>query len=258
MRLKEGSQILLETSELQPRTGKPQKYPVLFTYRYNEIKHLVLAASDFGFWHFQLQEDPIRDQFFYNFIERAIRWLVNRDDINQIQIQSVQRSYNLGEQVIFAGQVYDEFYSPIIDAEVKINVSGNSVDISDEMDIQSGGYYRYSLGGLPEGEFQYKITAQKNDRNIGARFGKISVNPFYLEFQQISSNVPLMEQLAGNTGGEIFRPREFVQKFGQLSFKNRVYFSFSEYFLWSYIHWLLVLIALLAIEWFLRKRWGLL
>lgn len=259
VKYKPGSQILMETAGYRKaRTGKTKKYPVLYVYREKEIKHMVFCGSNFGFWHFQLQEDPLRDQLFIRFVERSVRWLVNRDDINPIQIRPVQQSFNLGDQVVFSGQVYNEFYNPITDVQVKITITGDNSEYSDEMNMEAGGYYRSVFAGLPEGKFHYTITAEKDGRQIGVRRGKFTVNPFYLEFQQIAGNAAMMRQMAKNTGGQFFLPGQFVRHFRKLDFRSRTQFSFSEYFLWSYIHWLFVIVLLLSIEWFLRKRWGLL
>jgi hypothetical protein len=256
---KPGSQILLQSDEIQMGTNLVQKeLPVLFAYRHREIKHLVFAASNFGFWHFQLQEDLSRDQMMLRFMDRSIRWLVNREDINQIQIQPVQNTFNLGEAVTFSGEVYDELYQPIRDARVNIKIVGGEKEISEEINPLGGGFYQHSFGGLPEGEFDYVVKAEKNGKEIGERSGKFSIEPFYLEFQHTAGNVELMRQLAIRSGGRFYRPSEFTRRFPQTPFESRVNYSTSEHFLWDHLYWLFLLIFLFGTEWFFRKRWGLL
>ena len=256
---KPGSQILLESSEIQRGSNTLQKeLPVLYAYRHGEVKHLVFAASNFGFWHFQLQEDLSRDQMMLKFMDRSIRWLVNREDINQIQILPVQRAFNLGEAVTFSGEVYDDLYQPIQDARVNIRIGQGEKEISEEMNPVGGGFYQHSFGGLPEGEFDYVITAEKGGKEIGERRGKFTIEPFYLEFQQTAGNVELMRQLAIRSGGQFFRPTEFIRNFPQTSFESRMQYSTAEHFLWDHLYWLFLLIFLFGTEWFFRKRWGLL
>ena len=257
--LKQGSQILLQSSEIQiGRNSRQIELPILYAYRQSEIKHLVFAASNFGFWHFQLQEDLSRDQLMVKFMDRSIRWLANREDINQIQIQPVQPTFNLGETVTFSGQVYDEFYQPIQDAQVNIKITNGEKEIDEEMNLIGGGFYQHVFGGLPEGEFDYTITADKDGNFIGERNGKFTVEPFYLEYQQTVGNVELLHQLANRTGGKFYNPAEFIKKFPKTSFESRTQYSSTEHFLWDYIYWLFLLIILFGSEWFLRKRWGLL
>jgi hypothetical protein len=259
LNLKPGNQILLQSGEIQMgRNIQQRDLPVLFTYRQGGIKHLVFAASNFGLWHFQLQEDLSRDQMMLKFMNRSIRWLVNREDINQIQIQPVQRAFNLGEAVTFSGEVYDNFYQPVQDARVNIKIGNGEQEISEEMNPVGGGFYQHSFGGLPEGEFDYTVTAEKDGQRIGERSGKFTLEPFFLEYQQIAGNVELMRQLANRSGGQFYRPAEFIRNFPQTSFVSRTQYSTAEHFLWDNLYWLVILIFLFGAEWFFRKRWGLL
>jgi len=256
---KQGSQLLLQSGGiLVNRNIRQTDVPVLAAYRHGGIKQLVFAGANFGFWHFQLQEDLSRDRMMLQFMDRSIRWLVNREDISQIQIQPVQRTFNLGEAVTFSGQVYDEFYQPIQDAEVTVRIKGGDKEISEEMNLVGGGFYQHAFGGLPEGEYDYTVTAERDGNKIGERSGKFTVEPFYLEYQQTAGNVELMRQLAYRSGGQFYRPAQFINSFSAHSLESRTQYSATEHFLWDHLYWLFVMIALFGIEWFFRKRWGLL
>ncbi|MGH1363542.1 MAG: hypothetical protein ACRBF0_08295 [Calditrichia bacterium] len=251
-----GAQVLLSVNS--SASGKPKPAPAYFSYRQNEIKQLVFAASNIANWHFRLQEDPSRNEFFVNWLERSMRWLVNRDDINQVQVRPLQDVYNVGEAVTLSGSVYDEFYEQIPDADVVATVQNDTVKQTDEFIAQGNGFYSQSFSGLPQGDYRYTVRATRNGRNIGSRSGKFSVKPFYLEFQQISANKSLMEQLALETQGKSYTPDSFIKTFADNKVESRLQISFDEMFLWNYWQWLVALITLLGIEWFLRKRWGLL
>ncbi len=259
VQMRPGGQVLLEMDPRQEVLGAGmQNVPVCFTYRRNEIKQLVFNGANFGHWHFQLQEDPARDRFLIRFLDRAIRWLANREDIHRIQIRPLQQIYNVGEAVVFSGQVYDEFYQPIPDAEVVISIEGDTLRFSDEMIAGGNGYYHQTFSGLPEGEFRYRIQARRNDQEIGERTGTFTVKPFFLEYQEIPANAALLRQLARQTGGRAYSPGQFLRNFPDRPLESRLQLTMSEYFLWSYWQWIILLVLLLSTEWFLRKRWGLL
>lgn len=260
VKMSSGGQLLLSLDiPANEAVGSGLKeLPICYAYRQNEIKHLVLNSANFGNWHFQLQEDPVRDEFLTKFVGRAVRWLVNREDIHQVQIKPLQRIYNVGEPVVFSGQVYDEFYQPISDAQVIVSINSDTSQFSDEMIAEGNGFYRQTFSGLPGDEFRYRVEAKRNDQVIGARTGRFTVKPFFLEFQQIPANSTLMRQLAEQTDGVSYSPASFVKRFPEKKMESRVQYSFSEFFLWNYWHWLVIIIFLLGTEWFLRKRWGLL
>ncbi|NIW00280.1 hypothetical protein GWN26_14625, partial [Candidatus Saccharibacteria bacterium] len=75
VKMREGAQLLLRAQDQEGRASG-NALPICFAYRQQEIKQLVFNGANFGNWHFQLQEDPTRDQFFKNFIDRSVRWLV--------------------------------------------------------------------------------------------------------------------------------------------------------------------------------------
>ena len=251
-----GAQLLLEANT--QNNSANSSLPVAFVHRQNEIKQLVLNAANINSWHYQLQEDLSRDRFLIRFLERTIRWLANREDIQQVQIKPLQRINNVGEQVIFSGKIYDEFYNPVNDAQVKIIVTNDSMQISDDVIAEGNGFYRRAISGLAQGDYTYRIEAKRDEQPLGKRTGRFTVKPFFIEFQQIPANQALMHQLATTTNGKFYTPGEFVKRFPEQKLVSRVQFTFSEFFLWSYWYWLVLLIFLLSIEWLLRKRWGLL
>nr|HQV34421.1 carboxypeptidase-like regulatory domain-containing protein [Calditrichia bacterium] len=250
---REGSQVLLAF----PFDDGSMR-PALFTFRVQGIKHLVLNGANISNWYFLLQEDPLRENLLRDFFERAVRWTVNREDINQVQILPLQRIVNVGEAVIFSGQVFDGFYNVLSDARVEIVVSGDSTRVEREMVAEGNGFFRQSFSGLPRGDYDYQIRATRNGEQVGTRSGRITVKPFFLEYQNTRANYPLMAQIARESGGEVYTPGEFLAQFPGRQLNSRISYRSDEWFLWNYWHWLLGLVLLLGSEWLLRKRWGLL
>lgn len=253
---REGNQVLLQSGQKELPTSSP--FPILVVWRKGGVKQMILAGANFGFWHFQLQEDPERSEFFLKFLEKTLRWLVNREDINQVQILPTQKVYNVGETVLFSGQVFDAFYHPVEGAQIEITVSRGEEKISREMVPESNGYYTQSFSGLTEGEYRYQIVARQGKSLLGSRRGSIRIMPFYIEYQDIQGNASLLKELAASSGGRYYRVKEFLQKFPGSRFEMRNQMLLSELQIWQYSFWLFVLILLLALEWFFRKKWGLL
>ncbi|MEJ2636826.1 MAG: hypothetical protein P8184_16240, partial [Calditrichia bacterium] len=251
LRLKEGSTILL-----RDQAGL-SSYPVLTASVNQDVKSLVLAAANFGGWHFQLQDDARRDGFFRDFMDRSIKWLVNREDIQRLQIHPSQEIYRAGEPVEFSGQVMDEFYKPVNDAEVSIVISSENYQQNDVLVNQSG-FYNYRTAGLPPGTYEYALTARRGERNIGSARGKFVIQELELEMQDVEANPRLMHEIAMQSGGESFSARQFLRHLGEFRFKKQIHMSSIEHVLWNKIYWLIAVIFLLSVEWFLRKRWGLL
>jgi hypothetical protein len=254
LKVKDGSQVLL--NELAGPSSS--EFPVLISSRRRDIKMLLLAATDFNAWYFQLQDNSEKQSFFKMFLENAVRWLVNREDIERIQIKPKSRVFHVGEMTTFSGKVLDEFYEPVNDAEVKITLTGDSgYALSDQMSFTDG-TYNYQTTGLSPGLYNYEITASRNNQVISTGKGKFLVEALALEMQQTSSNFNLLQQIARKTGGKFIRIRDIPREFHSANLREKSELISKETDLWNHLWWLILLTFLLSLEWFFRKRWGLL
>jgi hypothetical protein len=234
-----------------------EQFPLLITGFRNGIKMMVFPVSGFGSWHFQLQEDPDRENFFKMFMENTIRWLVNREDLQKVQITASQTVYRLGEYIEFSGQVFNDFYEQINDAEVQLEISGEDYQLKDIIPNLEG-FYVYRTAGIPSGNYTFKIVARKGKNEVGQRRGKFVMEELELELQETAANISLMKQLAANSAGEHWSIKEFLEAAEDFNFQSQIQFVNQEEVLWNKLYWLIIIIILLSVEWFLRKRWGLL
>lgn len=254
LRIKDASSILLdEAGESEKKTK-----PILLASKYKGIKTLLLAAMEIGGWHFQLQDNMEKESFFRRFLQNAIKWLINREDIQRIQIKPKSEVFNLGEIISFSGEVLDEFYQPVKNAEVKITILGDSNYVMTDQMSNINDFYSYQTTGLPAGLYKYKLNARKNDRLLSQSEGNFLVQTLAIEMQQMSANFDLMKQIADRTGGKYVSVKNLVGVIEKYPFKTQIQQISKELDLWNKLIWLILLIFLLSVEWFLRKRWGLL
>ncbi len=235
----------------------PGDFPLLVANFSREVKSLVLAGANVYQWHYLLQDDPQREQFFRQFLEHSLKWLVNREDLQRIQIQPVKKIFQAGEAVRFTGQVYDRLYRQVTDAEVEIQIAGKDYQEKDVL-LPLNGFYRYAVNGLPPGTYTYRLTARRGEETLGTRRGKFVVEPLELEMQNLRPDYPLMQEIARQSGGELWNVRQFIEHFPALQYHPTEKLVKHEKVLWTSLTWLALLILVLSVEWFLRKRWGLL
>ena len=76
--------------------------------------------------------------------------------------------------------------------------------------------------------------------------------------QQTAANYNLLQQIAQKTGGNFIRLKDLPGELKHTNLKSRNEFISKETDLWNHLWWLVILIILLSLEWFFRKRWGLL
>ncbi|MFZ4621925.1 MAG: hypothetical protein ACOYNS_15295, partial [Bacteroidota bacterium] len=133
-----------------------------------------------------------------------VRWLATREQEKLLRVEPAKEFYSQGEQIDLSGQVYNESYQPLDNAEVLVSVRrhGSSDKIETILSSSGTGLYEGNIAGLSEGEYSYSASAVANGDTIGKTSGRISVGEQSVEFAETKMNKPLMKQIASSSGGE--------------------------------------------------------
>jgi len=196
--------------------------------------------------------------------------VARKDDL--VKVATTKKFYSLGEKVEFIAQVYDESYSPIDKAVISVNVhskAGAGIENSSSPDnrtliLNSVGNGRYTgiLEGLSKGDYFFDARISLGTRMLGSSEAAFSVGETALEFQDLTMNRALLENIASRTGGKFYNvedAKNFIDDlYKNATFEERSVTSRAEFSFWN-LAWLFFIVALLfATEWFIRKRAGLL
>ncbi len=191
----------------------------------------------------------------------TIQWVTTREDDRRVRIEPIRETFAGSERVSFTGQVYDESLNPVNDATVEINVAApDGSRYPYTMNAVGNGRYVLDIGTLPAGSYTYAAEATREGAALGTDQGQFAVGSLTLEFRATRANAALMRQLAQRSGGTAFAPAEAndlpvrlarSETFTPVTLQNE-----RDRELW-HVSWLLAaIIALLAAEWTLRKRRG--
>ena len=254
-----GSQIFLVTDGGQSISGRGKRsLPVLLSQTLNRTKVMALLGHDFWRWHFMMKGVNEKDDLFSSFLERAVRWLVTRDDSKLVKIATNKSIYRSGETIYFNAEIYSQNYIPLDNAKLEVKISGNNFE--DEIFLKNAGNGKYQgeyrlAGG---GDYQYNMTATHKNRVLGNDNGKFTVEDFNLEFQKTNLNDILLQQLSFATNGKYFYHTQMDALSSELNNKNREIVKSNKIELWNKSIILFIIILLLSTEWFIRKRKGML
>ena len=191
----------------------------------------------------------------------TLEWLSAREEDQPVRIVPVRDLFSGGEDVEFSGQVYDESLNPISDATVEVNISSQDGTVYPFV-MQPIGNGRYTLdaGTFPEGTYSYEAVAQANDANVGGDTGAFAVGSLTLEFKETRANASLMRQIAQRSGGELIDPDRMEMFTSGLAatgaFAPVIVETEREIELRRRYIFLAIVVALLTVEWFIRKRSG--
>ena len=230
----------------------------------NVNKKKSLAVLGYGLWRWNMLSDagngaePLLDHFIGN----AVRWLTTQEDSRKIRVQPSKHIYTSQDVVEFSAQVYDDNYRPLDDAQVEVKVQNENETNSIVLNAIGSGQYQGAFESLRKGDYTFDATVLENGAAIGSDHGTFSIGGLNAEFLETQMNKSLLQQLSAQTGGRYYDSdniRSLAQDIPMLAnFKPRDVHMSARFEIWN-SRWMLALIILIfALEWFLRKRMGML
>lgn len=236
------------------------KTPLLVTRKLGKEKSILVNASDI--WRWKMLAKKETESLFDNFFHNSIRWLSADEELKRINIRTTKNSYAQGEEVNFIGEVYDDNFNPIDDATINVKIK-NQNGVVEELSMNSvgGGLYDGVVQPNNSGDYEFNAVVSVNSKSIGKVNGRFNVGEFDLELSNLKADIVLMHRLSEVTGGKFFYNNfdgliEIISS-NELN-KEKIVERKEEVALWNNDWLLFIIIFLFGIEWFIRKREGLL
>lgn len=242
--------------------GIELKDPVVSVLGRPDFRTAVIMGEGLWRWHNLPEDAASMDNFLTQLFDNTTTWLTAGSDERLVRVEPVETLFGGGETIQLQGQVYDESLNPVSDAAVEVVVTGpDRRELPYIMDNSGSGRYLLEIGSLPEGAYTYRATATAGDRSIGIDEGGFNVGRLALEYRNTSADPVTMRQISVRSGGLSTNLAEISQIPGALreagAYTERVVDSESSLRLWQQYPFLILITALLTIEWFIRKRSGL-
>lgn len=195
-------------------------------------------------------------------LTNSIRWLGVKEANKFVNVKTSKKAYNQNEKIEFSGEVYDASYTPIDKAVLKVKITGAKELREITMNSLGNGRYYGSIEGLAEADYAFQAEAYESSRSLGSDNGRFSVGELALEYQNLKMNIRLLKNIAERTGGKYYyydQAADFINDLkNNRNFKDRAVSQKIEFALWNAPYLLGLAIILFGIEWFLRKKAGML
>jgi hypothetical protein len=191
-------------------------------------------------------------------IGKAIQYLSIKADKSFFRVEGKNRC-STNEPVIFTGEVYNENYEMINDPEVLMSISDQKGKKYEYTFSKTAHAYHLNAGSFPVGDYRYSARVKVGNK-VYQENGEFSVAEVVTESLNLVADHNLMHNLAARHNGVMLYPAE-MNKLPEL-LKERDDIAAISYTRKQFddvinLLWVLLLIlALLAAEWFLRKRAG--
>jgi hypothetical protein len=191
-------------------------------------------------------------------MSRLRGWLVAPSEEQRVKIRTSKRMYSSAEVVRFSAQVYGADLAPRDDAALDLRVTSGSRTESVAMRSRGNGRFEGDLMPWAVGEYRFAGSAQAGGDTLGTDRGMFAVEPFNVELLDPRARFDLLRQVAQVSGGGFAPAAHADTLLSKLKFEPRVVVTRREVPLWRKGLLIWAIIALLAIEWTVRKRSGML
>jgi hypothetical protein len=224
------------------------------------------AVLGYGVWRWKLLAGASSEteKFFDPWLSSIVRWLVTRDDNKELKVEPSKEVFSQGEAVDFLGQAYNANYQPVDDADIHVEATARSSRQRFETILRplENGRYEGEIEALPEGDYSFTAAAKAGGADLGRSEGRFSVGEQSIEFADTKMNKAILQQIAATSGGEYADGGEFERLIHDLAarpFMNSdEHVTSTEFEIWNLPALLSVIVALFGLEWFIRKRSGML
>jgi hypothetical protein len=190
---------------------------------------------------------------------QSVQYLTANANRRRFRAYPAKNVFDEGESVLLNAELYNDALQLVNTPEVNITLKNNSGKSYSYLFSRIGQSYQLNAGALPVGNYSYAATSKLGKQAFTAK-GQFTIKALNLESRQSTANHQLLYSMAKQSGGKMLQPSQ-LNILADLIRKNdnikTVVYDDERYSDLIDSKWLFVLIlALLSMEWFVRKREG--
>ncbi len=215
------------------------------------------VCSGRGFWRWPLQDDG-GAALFEGIFSGVLRWLAREDPPDRLLVRWEDDALQAGRAGLLQAELFDEDFDPLAGARLSWRLRDDAdLVAAGEFEAEPGAVgYRAELPALPEGVYRLEVEAQEPGGEILRRELELPVLPPERELLHPSASAETLRWLAGRSGGLFQAVPDLDALEGALDFTPLRRTLTRAVRVWQHPLLFLLLLALLAGEWGLRKRFG--
>lgn len=240
--------------------GVNSEIPFIITNSTGLSKNISILAANI--WKWKLKSNSNTEFLFDLLIQNSIKWLNTDSELKRFRIRTSKDIYSQGEPVIIQAEFYDESLQPINDATIELTLKNDTQSSKINLLPEGDGKYSAQIENLGFGSYEFTADAIQNNGQIETENGKFLVEKINIEFVDPALDTNFLTRLANISGGEYFDINEYpslIEKLEKISSSQMKENEITKsYNLWTFETLLIIIIAIFAMEWIIRKRSGLL
>jgi len=233
-------------------------FPLIVFDEQNGVRRGMIMGEGLWMWrvHDYLQSD--NSDAFDELLNKTVQLLMSRKDKRFFRVIT-KNEYTLGDNVTIKAELYNQSYEPVNDVDVNFTLTNENGDQFNYVFSPVETSYLLDLKKLPVGVYQFKSSTRLGSEKYKSG-GEFIVADRSLESRNLNANHAILYRLASRHDGAMLFPNEIstipVLLSDREDLKTMIYYE-EKYSGLNALPYIAVLIMLLlAIEWFLRKYYG--
>jgi len=245
---KSSGTVLLETTEGTPR-------PIITVGNYGKGRAFVLSTDYSWKWYMGMVAKGKGNWAYFRFMEKMVRWLTKDPALGPIQMILPDRPEEVGQVREFKIKMREEESSSAQRGPVSISVfnpEGQRID-AELKPTGKPGEFAGTFSPQKAGTYRVKIETRAGSLE------ELMVVSGPLEDQDAAPDPERLRRVASSTGGKILtRNDDLLKEIEAYAAKGEKRFVEERRVpLWAMTVTLPVILVVLGMEWFWRRRWGL-
>jgi uncharacterized membrane protein len=231
---------------------------VLAWQRYGRGKSIVFPVQDSWLW--QMHADiPLDDMTHEVLWQQLLRWLVSVVP-DHITVSTESDRVAPDEPVALTAEVEDDAYLRLNNVAVNAHItspSGLESTFPMEWTVERDGEYRAVFTPEERGLYEINVSALQDDQFLGESSVYVHSTDVAREYYHAQMQAGVLRRIAEETGGAFYTPETVSSLPEDISYTESGTTVMEEKDLWDMPALFLALLALLSLEWGLRRARGL-
>lgn len=239
----------------QKIAGVNTNIPLFIFSDFQGSKSGVIVGS--GIWQWKLYNYMYAENHdvFNEIINKTALYLSVTGDKSQFRVTS-KNIYDENGSIDFQAELFNDSYELITTSDVNMMIQSSSGKKYTYQFSKQNHHYTLQLGSLPIDDYTWQATMESGNRKF-TKSGAFSVREMMVETQNLVANHPLLKNISKSTNGEFFSVKELNKIENEIK-SNETIKAIATYdknysLILNSVIYLMIILIVLAIEWFVRK-----